>query len=87
MGDDPYRSLAGDVQRKGGFAKDTAPYSEFLWANYFREKVPRAMLTKDSGRATKGAIKLAHSQYARYLPGKKQALERVRVRALHRCCA
>jgi hypothetical protein len=67
--DDPYRSLAGEVQRAGGFAKDTAPYSEFLWADYFREKVSRALLRNHYGRATKAAIKLSHKQDARYLPG------------------
>ena len=67
--DDPYRSLAGEVQRAGGFAKDTAPYSEFLWADYFRAKVPRALLSKNFARALETAMKLAHNQYARYLPG------------------
>jgi len=28
--DDPYRSLAGELRRAGGFAKDTTPFSEFL---------------------------------------------------------
>ena len=69
MGDDPYRSLAGEVRRVGGFAKDIAPYSEFLWAAYFREKVPRTLLSKDFERAIQTAIKLAHDQDARYLPG------------------
>ena len=69
MGDDPYRSLAGEVRRVGGFAKDITPYSEFLWAAYFREKVPRALLSKDFERAIQTAIKLAHDQDARYLPG------------------
>ncbi len=31
--DDPFRSLAGELRRAGGFAKDTTPFSEFLWAN------------------------------------------------------
>src|SRR5262245_59172182 len=30
--DDPFRSLAGELRRAGGFAKDTTPFSEFLWA-------------------------------------------------------
>ena len=30
--DDPFRSLAGELRRSGGFAKDTTPFSEFLWA-------------------------------------------------------
>ena len=29
--DDPFRSLAGELRRAGAFAKDTTPFSEFLW--------------------------------------------------------
>jgi hypothetical protein len=67
--DDPYRSLAGEVRRAGGFAKDVSPYSEFLWADYFRDKVPRTLLSKDFEGATEAAMKLAHKQDSRYLPG------------------
>ena len=28
--DDPFRSLAGELHRAGGFSKETAPFSEFL---------------------------------------------------------
>src|SRR5436305_4773273 len=31
--DDPYRSLAGEVRRAGGYAKEATPFSEFLWAS------------------------------------------------------
>jgi len=27
-----FRSLAGELRRTGGFAKDTTPFSEFLWS-------------------------------------------------------
>ena len=33
--DDPFRSLAGELRRAGGFAKDTTPFSEFLWADFY----------------------------------------------------
>ena len=33
--DDPFRSLAGELRRAGGFAKDTTPFSEFLWRIFF----------------------------------------------------
>ena len=36
--DDPFRSLAGELRRVGGFAKDTTPFSEFLWADFLRRK-------------------------------------------------
>jgi hypothetical protein len=31
--DDPFRSLAGELRRVGGFAKDTTLFSEFLGSN------------------------------------------------------
>lgn len=31
---DPYRSLAGELQNTGGFAKDCTPFAEFLWADF-----------------------------------------------------
>jgi hypothetical protein len=31
MGDDPYRGLAGELRRSGGFAKDATLFSEFIW--------------------------------------------------------
>jgi hypothetical protein len=39
--DDPFRSLAGELRRAGGFAKDTTPFSEFLWADFLRRRVKR----------------------------------------------
>jgi hypothetical protein len=34
---DPYRSLAGIIRKRGYYEKDWTPFSEFQWANYFRE--------------------------------------------------
>lgn len=42
--DDPYRSLAGDVREAGGFTKTPMPYSEFLWADYFRDHIRKKTL-------------------------------------------
>ena len=39
MADDPFRSLAGALRRKGGYAKDTTPFSEFLWADFLRRRI------------------------------------------------
>jgi hypothetical protein len=39
--DDPFRSLAGELRRAGGFAKDTTPFSEFLWADFLRRRMKR----------------------------------------------
>jgi len=67
--DDPYRSLAGQARVAGAFAKDTMPFSEFLWADFFRLQINPEILLKDFAGALKKAIKLARTEQARYLPG------------------
>jgi hypothetical protein len=67
--DDPFRSLAGEIRRAGGFAKDTTPFSEFLWADFFRRRMKRKSVQNDFHAAVKKAMKLAKSLDARYLPG------------------
>jgi hypothetical protein len=66
---DPYRSLAGLVRTAGGYAKDTAPFSEFIWADFFRPRVGARLIAAERSRATRLGVKLAHSKEARYLPG------------------
>ena len=67
--DDPYRSLAGLVRVSGGYAKDETPFSEFLWADFFRPHIARNQIKSQQNQAVRAAIKLAHSRRARYLPG------------------
>jgi len=75
LDDDPYRSLAGLVRHAGGFAKDTAPYAEFLWAEFFRRQPGlRKLGTLKPGASIpsarfKLAAELAHGPDARHLPG------------------
>jgi hypothetical protein len=69
MEDDPYRSLAGLVRNAGGFAKNQAPFVEFLWADFFRPLVAARSIKKDPRRATRDGVRLAQSTDARYLPG------------------
>jgi hypothetical protein len=69
LADDPYRSLAGELRRAGGYAKDATPFSEFLWADYLRPKIAAKLIKKDFTKALKNALTLAHEQDARYLPG------------------
>ena len=61
--DDPFRSLVG------GFAKDTTPFSEFLWADFLRRRMKRKMVETDFRGALEQARKLAKSEDADYLPG------------------
>ena len=67
--DDPFRSLAGELRRAGGFAKDTTPFSEFLWADFLRRRIKRSSVEKDMTAALKQALILAKSLDANYLPG------------------
>lgn len=67
--DDPYRSLAGQARMAGAFAKDSLPFSEFLWADFLRLKIKPEALQRDFAGALKKAIKLARTEQARYLPG------------------
>ncbi|HML07981.1 MAG TPA: ParB-like protein [Xanthobacteraceae bacterium] len=67
--DDPFRSLAGELRRAGGFAKDTTPFSEFLWADFLRRRMKRKIVENDFDRAVERALQLAKSTDANYLPG------------------
>ncbi len=67
--DDPFRSLAGELRLAGGYAKDTTPFSEFLWADFLRRRVKRRLVEKDFPAALKQAHRLAEGEDANYLPG------------------
>jgi hypothetical protein len=67
--DDPYRSLAGVLRRSGGFAKDTTPFSEFLWADFLRRRIGRKRVEKNFANTVEEALRLARSREADYLPG------------------
>lgn len=72
--DDPYRSLAGFVRKAGGYAKDAAPYAEFLWADHFRPLVPVKKLQPSATEvlpqaSIDKAVALARLPAARCLPG------------------
>jgi hypothetical protein len=68
MVDDPFRSLAGSLRRMGGFAKDTTPFSEFLWADFLRRRIDCKDIEKHFKRAVAEALKLAKGLEADYLP-------------------
>jgi hypothetical protein len=67
--EDPFRSLAGELRRVGGFAKDTTPFSEFLWADFLRRKLSRKSVDANFEKAIEKALALAKSKDAVYLPG------------------
>ena len=67
--DDPFRSLAGELRRLGGYSKETVPFNEFLWADFFRGRLKRKAVENDFGGAVEKALRLAKSSEASYLPG------------------
>ena len=67
--DDPFRSLAGDLRHAGGFAKDTAPFAEFLWADFLRKRIKRKSVDKNFAAALRKALALAKTRDAAFLPG------------------
>lgn len=69
MGDDPYRSIAGDLRRAGGYAKDLTPYAEFLWADHLRARMKASLIAQDYDKALARALTLGRAPAAAYLPG------------------
>jgi hypothetical protein len=69
MADDPYRSLAGQLRNIGGYAKDSTPFSEFVWADFLRRRIKLKDARKDFAAALRLALDLAKSEEAGYLPG------------------
>ena len=67
--DDPFRSLAGALRRAGGYAKETIPFTEFLWADFLRRNIKAKVVEEDFPAALTKALKLAKSTKAQYLPG------------------
>ena len=67
--DDPYRSLAGEVHKAGGYAKSAAPFAEFLWADFLRARIGERVARGEPRRAVRQGVRLARSAVARYLPG------------------
>ncbi len=73
LADDPYRSLAWLVQKKGGFAHTEVPFAGFAWANFFRDRrVLHDRFRRDYDKALKEALRLCRSAAARKLPGWKK---------------
>jgi hypothetical protein len=69
MADDPFRSLAGQLIRSGGYAKTDKPFSEFIWADFLRRRIDADLLKAEFATALSKALEIAKTQDARYLPG------------------
>jgi hypothetical protein len=69
MKDDPYRSLAGELRRAGGFSKETTPFAEFIWADFLRHRIKTSLVQHDFPAAMTRALTLAKGKDANCLPG------------------
>ncbi len=57
------------MRNVGGFAKDTTPFSEFIWADFLRPRIKAKDLRKDFDASLVRATAFAKSEAANYLPG------------------
>lgn len=67
--DDPFRSLAGAVRKAGGYAKETTPFMEFIWADFFRGTFKARDIRDDWRRAVDAATAFAREHDAHFMPG------------------
>ena len=67
--DDPFRSLAGAVRTAGGYAKETTPFMEFVWADYFRRSFKAREIKDHWKRTLDDAVALARNHEAHFMPG------------------
>jgi len=67
--DDPFRSLASEMRRRGGYLKDPTPHSEFKWADFLRTRFDAAELAVQFDSVMSEALKLARGPAAEHLPG------------------
>ena len=71
MADDPFRSVAWQVRKRGGYEKSDEPFAEFQWAQYFRERLKTYPTRADFEKAVVEAMRLVHDPAAKGLPGYK----------------
>ena len=64
-----YCSLAGELRQVGGYARDTPPFSEFLWADFLRRRLNQKLVERQFDEVLKQATQLAKGGKADYLPG------------------
>ncbi|MFI5344926.1 MAG: ParB-like protein [Elusimicrobiota bacterium] len=71
MGDDPFRSVAWQVRKRGGYDKTAVPFAEFKWAQFFRDRVKTYPTKADFEKTVVEAMALVHDPGASDLPGYK----------------
>lgn len=71
LADDPYRSVAWQVRKRGGYDKSEVPFAEFRWAQFFRARLKTYPTKADFEKAVLEAMTLVHASAAKGLPGYK----------------
>jgi hypothetical protein len=69
MADDPFRSIAWQVRKRGGYDKSGLPFAEFHWAQFFRERVQTYPTRADFEKSVLEAMRIVHDPAAKGLPG------------------
>lgn len=67
--DDPFRSLASALRRRGGLTKAEAPFSEFAWADVLRRRLDRTALADDFEATVEAALRLLAPERLAAAPG------------------
>jgi hypothetical protein len=61
LADDPLRSLARAMRRVGGHTKKRTPFNDFLWADFFRQRISRNLVDDDFELALREALELVRN--------------------------
>ncbi|MDE2143081.1 MAG: hypothetical protein KGJ84_11790 [Elusimicrobia bacterium] len=69
LADDPFRSVAWQVRKRGGYEKTSVPFAEFRWAEFFRARLKTYPTRADFEKSVTEALAVAHDPAARGLPG------------------
>jgi hypothetical protein len=57
------------VRKAGGYAKETTPFSEFIWADYFRSIFKARDIRKNWQKCLDAAAAFAREHDAHFMPG------------------
>ncbi|EQA44176.1 putative ParB-like nuclease [Leptospira broomii serovar Hurstbridge str. 5399] len=67
--DDKYRSLAWAVRKAGAYEKSDKPFQEFLWGDFFRQRIDFEDTEEGFQAAVNKAVELCKTHEAKHLPG------------------
>ena len=62
-------TAARELRAMGGYAKDSTPFTEFLWADFLRPRIKPKAIKADFADALTKALVMAKTPEADYLPG------------------